>query len=46
VRAGESFGAAYVVGWFDDIPAMEQIADRYRGATAIELEEKGFRLKP
>jgi hypothetical protein len=30
VKAGESFGASYVVGYFDDIPAMEEVYDRYR----------------
>jgi hypothetical protein len=37
VKAGESFGAAYAVGWFDDIPAMERTYDRYKGASRIQL---------
>jgi hypothetical protein len=44
VRAGESFGAAYVVGWFDDIPAMEQVADRYRGVRGITIRDGRFEL--
>ena len=31
VKAGESFGAAYAVGWFDDIAAMEKVCDEYKG---------------
>jgi hypothetical protein len=38
VKAGESFGAAYVVGYFDDIPEMEKVYDRYKGAHGIEIE--------
>ena len=28
VKAGESFGAAYIVGWFDDVKEMEKTYDR------------------
>jgi hypothetical protein len=45
VKAGESFGAAYVVGWFDDIKEMEKVFDRYSGARTIEVEQGRFRLK-
>jgi hypothetical protein len=45
VRAGETFGAAYVVGYFDDIPAMEKLYDRYKGKTRIEVTKDGFALK-
>src|SRR5207248_6722342 len=45
VKAGESFGAAYVVGWFDDIKEMEKVYDRYAGARTIEVGEGRFRLK-
>ena len=39
VRAGEAFGAAYAVGWFDDVPAMERVADRYRGVRFIKIDD-------
>jgi len=39
VRAGESFGAAYAVGWFDDIDAMHSTAARYRGVSRIDLDD-------
>ncbi len=45
VKAGESFGAAYVVGWFDDIAEMEKVYDRYKGKTAIEVTKDGYRLR-
>ena len=44
VKAGESFGAAYVVGYFDDIPEMEKTYDRYRGITAIQIPPAKFEL--
>jgi hypothetical protein len=44
-KAGESFGAAYVVGYFDDIAEMEKVYDRYRGARAVVVEQGKFRLE-
>src|SRR5262245_42886903 len=37
VKAGDKFGAVYVVGYFDDIPAMERTFDEYRGTREIRL---------
>jgi hypothetical protein len=45
VKAGESFGVAYAVGWFDDVAAMEAVCDRYRGKRGITLTGQGFRLE-
>jgi hypothetical protein len=45
VKAGEHFGAAYVIGYFDDIPAAEQVYDRYQGARTIVLEGGKFRVE-
>jgi hypothetical protein len=45
VKAGETFGAAYVIGWFDDIPAMQAVYDRYKGKHAIVVAKGGFRLE-
>ncbi len=45
VKAGESFGAAYAVGYFDDVPGMERVCERYRGVRAIALEGDKFRLE-
>jgi hypothetical protein len=44
VKAGESFGAAYVVGWFDDVPEMEKVYDEHRGTRGIRLEGNRFML--
>jgi hypothetical protein len=45
VRAGETFGPAYLVGFFDDIPAMEQAYDRYKAATRLEVSPERFTLR-
>jgi hypothetical protein len=45
VKAGESFGTAYVVGWFDDVAAMEQVYDRYKGTRSIVIENGKSRLE-
>ena len=45
VKAGESFGAAYVIGWFDNIGQMESAYDEYKGKTKIVLGRNSFRLE-
>jgi len=45
VKAGESFGAAYVVGWFDSVGEMEKVYDQYKGKRQIVLEGRRFELK-
>jgi hypothetical protein len=45
VKAGETFGAAYAVGWFDDVPAMEKVCDQYRGKRALIISDGKFRLE-
>jgi hypothetical protein len=45
VKAGDSFGAAYAVGWFDDIKAMENLCDRYRGRKSIRVGADRFSLE-
>lgn len=51
-KPGDTFGACYLVGWFDDIDAMNQAYDRYRGLSGLALDgpadkPTGFRgLKP
>ncbi len=46
VKAGESFGAAYIVGWFDSIEEMENVYDQYRGHSALEVTAQGWKLMP
>jgi hypothetical protein len=45
VKAGESFGAAYVVGFFDNVQEMEKTYDRFRGTTGIAIKGGRFRLE-
>lgn len=44
VRAGESFSAAFVVGYFDSVEEMQRIYDEYRGAIGLTVTEKGWSL--
>jgi hypothetical protein len=45
VKAGDSFGAAYIVGWFDSIPEMKRVYDRFKGKRRIVLDRDRFRLE-
>ena len=45
VKAGEAFGAAYAVGWFDDVAEMEKVCDRYQGKRRISVKDGLFRLE-
>lgn len=46
IRAGESFGAAFIVGWFDSIEEMEATYDQYKGASRLEVSPAaGWQLK-
>ena len=45
VKAGESFGAAYIVGWFDSIEEMERTYDKLKGTKAIEVKDGKIVLK-
>jgi hypothetical protein len=45
VKAGETIGAAYIVGWFDSIEEMKRVYDRYKGKRTIVIEKGKFRLK-
>ncbi|MBX9628525.1 MAG: hypothetical protein K2X82_32310 [Gemmataceae bacterium] len=44
VRAGESFSAAHVVGYFDTVEAMHRVYDRYKGHTGLTADASGWRL--
>jgi hypothetical protein len=45
VQAGETFGAAYVVGWFDDVAEMEKVYDKYKGAKTVEVKDGKLTVK-
>lgn len=44
VKAGETFSAAHIVGYFDTIEEMHKTYDRYKGYTRLSTEESGWRL--
>lgn len=37
-QPGDTFGACYLIGWFDDIAAMNAAYDRHRGWSGLALE--------
>ena len=45
VKAGETFGAAYAVGYFDDIEAMQKLCDRHKGCKTLTVADGAFRLE-
>ncbi len=45
VKAGETFGAAYAVGFFDDIVAMEKLCDRCKNSKKLIVADGAFRLE-
>lgn len=44
VKAGQSFSAAHIVGYFDTIESMHAVYDRHRGHTALSVDATGWRL--
>ena len=44
VKAGESFSAAHIVGYFDTIEDMHEVYDRYKGHTGLTADASGWRL--
>ena len=45
VQAGQSFSAAHIVGYFDNIEQMDEVYDRYKGHTALSADASGWRLE-
>lgn len=43
-RAGQSFSAAHVVGYFDTIDQMHAVHNRYKGHTGLSADASGWRL--
>lgn len=44
VKAGESFSAAHIVGYFDSIEEMHAVYERHQGHTALVADASGWRL--
>ncbi|HKB00941.1 MAG TPA: hypothetical protein VKD90_01920 [Gemmataceae bacterium] len=43
-KAGDTFSAAHVVGYFDSIEDMHKVYDRHKGHTALAADATGWRL--
>lgn len=43
-KAGESFSAAHIVGYFDTIDDMHKLYDRHKGHTGLAADASGWRL--
>lgn len=44
IHAGESFSAAFIVGYFDSIEEMHEVYDRYRGHSGLVADEQSWKL--
>ena len=44
VKAGDSFSAAHIVGYFDTIDAMHEVYGRNKGHTGVTADASGWRL--
>lgn len=44
IKAGQSFSAAHIVGYFDSIEEMHALYEQYKGHTALEADAGGWRL--
>jgi len=44
IRAGQSFSAAHMVGYFDTIDQMHALYDQTKGHTGLTADESGWRL--
>ena len=44
-KAGDSFSAAHIVGYFDTIEEMHAVYDRHQGHTALAADKTGWRLE-
>ena len=44
IKPGESFGAAFIVGYFDSVEEMERVYDEFAGNRGLEVTEKGWKL--
>jgi hypothetical protein len=45
VKAGQTIGLAYVVGWFDSVDQMNPVYDAHKGKSRLVIDGKAFRLE-
>ena len=44
IKAGGSFQAAFIVGYFDSIEEMHKVYDQYKGFTGLKVSRKSWKL--
>jgi hypothetical protein len=44
IRAGESFSAAFIVGFFDSVDEMHHVYDQYAGSVRLAVDSAGWKL--
>ncbi|MBS0260669.1 MAG: hypothetical protein JSS02_01835 [Planctomycetes bacterium] len=44
IKAGESFSAAFIVGFFDSIAEMHAVYDQYAGHSGLDVQTTGWKL--
>jgi hypothetical protein len=44
VKAGESFSAAHIVGYFDNIDQMHAVYQKYKGSKILDVTSERWRL--
>ena len=44
IKAGESFSAAFIVGFFDSIEEMHEVYDHHKGFSGLSVNEAGWEL--
>jgi hypothetical protein len=44
IKAGESFSAAFIVGYFDSLDEANTVYDQYRGAKGLAVDSNGWKL--
>lgn len=44
IKAGESFSAAFIVGYFDSLEEMQAVYDQHKGYRGIEVSKSGWKL--
>lgn len=45
IKAGESFSAAFIVGYFDSIDEMHKVCEANKGYLALSADKSGWRLE-
>lgn len=44
IKAGESFSAAFIVGYFDSVDEMQRVYDQHKGSKEVTVSARGWSL--